>query len=137
MVGFRRPATAVIHSEDVFYFVRDLYLGIVTDELTHSSPKSDVIFQGVDKLLRILHGVDISDQQVLTNKDLGYCHTRVNGWGVRGDGACGYCFISSGNVVGWKPGCNLFSHGTLVDVTAHWVEFPNVFLMVSPAIQPK
>ena len=61
MVGLRMPTTAVIHSEYVFYFVRNLYKGIVADEVTHGSPKSDIIFQGIDKLLGKLHGVDIRD----------------------------------------------------------------------------
>ena len=60
------PTTIVIHSEDVFYFLRDLYLSIVTDELTHSSLKSDVIFQGVDELLRGLQGVDMRDLSLPT-----------------------------------------------------------------------
>ena len=59
MIWFRIPTIAVVHSEDIFYFVRYLCLGIVTDELTHSSPESDVIFQVIDRLLRRLHGVDI------------------------------------------------------------------------------
>ena len=49
MVAFRMPTTAVIHSGYVFYFVRNLYLGIITDDLAHSSPKSDVLFKGIDK----------------------------------------------------------------------------------------
>ena len=61
MVGFRMPTTAVIHSDFVFYFVRNLYFGIIIDELTNSSPKSDVIFQGIDKLLGSLHSIDITD----------------------------------------------------------------------------
>ena len=66
MVQFRMPPTAVMHSDHVFHFVRNLYLNIVTDEPTHSSPKSDVIFQGIDKLLRRSHGVDIREQEFLT-----------------------------------------------------------------------
>ena len=66
------PTTAEVHSEDGFYFVRNLYLSIVTDELTHSSPKSDVVFQGAENLSRRLHGVDIRTQGVFANTDLGH-----------------------------------------------------------------
>ena len=70
MIWFRMPTTAVVDSEDVFDFVRNLNLGIITDELTHGSPESDVIFQGISRLLRRLHGVDIRDQRVFANKNL-------------------------------------------------------------------
>ena len=43
-------------------------MGIITDELTHSPPKSDVMFQGIDKLLGRLHGVDIRDKESLQMK---------------------------------------------------------------------
>ena len=96
MVGFRVQTTAMAHSEDIFWFVRNFYLCIVTDKLTHSSTKSDVIFEGADKLLRRLHGVDIRDQGIFANKDLSHHDTRVDGWGIREYGICGYSFICSG-----------------------------------------
>ena len=111
MVGLRISTTAVIISENVFYFIRNLYLGIVTDELTHSSPKSDVIFQDIDKLLRRLHGVDIRDQGKFFSNDLCHSDTSVHGWGVTEDGVCGYSFFSSDDVNSWKPGFEVFPHG--------------------------
>ena len=59
MILFRMPTTDVVHSEDGLDFVGNLNLGIVTGELAHSSTDSDVIFQGIDKLLEGLHGLDI------------------------------------------------------------------------------
>ena len=109
MIGFRMPTTAVIHSEYVFYFVRNLDLDIVADELAHSSLISDV--KDIDKCLGRLHGVDIRDQRIFTNEDLGHCDTRVNCWSVREDGVCGYSFISSRNVESRKPGFEVFSYG--------------------------
>ena len=45
MVGFRMQTNAVVNSEYVFDFARNFDLGIVTDELIHSSPELDIIFQ--------------------------------------------------------------------------------------------
>ena len=111
MVGFRMPTTAVVHSEYVFDFVRNFNLSIVTDELTHSSPEPDVIFQGIDKLFGRLHGVDTSDQRIFANKELGHCDTRVNSWSIREDFVCNNSFISSMNVKCWKLGIEMLSHG--------------------------
>ena len=119
MVWFRMPTTAVIHSEYIFYFVRNLYLSIVTGEDTHSSLRSDGIFPGVDKLLRRLHGVQIRNQGIFANKDLGHGDTRINGWIVRGEGVCHYSFISSGKVKSWNLDLKCFLMGNLVDVTSH------------------
>ena len=94
----------------MFDFVRYLYLCIVTDKLTHSSPKSDVIFLCMTNFLEDCMGY-IRDQGIFANKDLGHHDTRVNGWGIREDGICGYSLISSGNVKCWKPRFEMFSHG--------------------------
>ena len=59
MVRFRMSAIAVAHSEDVFNFVGNFNWSIITDDFAQSSPKSDVVFQSVDKLLGGLHGVYI------------------------------------------------------------------------------
>ena len=50
MIRFRKPTTAVVHSEDVFNFVGKFNLSIITDKFAHSSPKSDIVFQSIDKL---------------------------------------------------------------------------------------
>ena len=68
MVRFRMPTTAVIHSEDVFNVVGNFNLSIITDKFAHSSPKSDVVFQCIDKLLGGLHGIHIRDQESLPMK---------------------------------------------------------------------
>ena len=90
----------VVHSEHALEFVGSLNLGIITDELAHSSPKSGVICQGIDKLLGGLHEVDIRYQGVFASKML---YTRVNCCSIRKDGICGYSVISSRNVESWEP----------------------------------
>ena len=50
MIRLRKPTTAVVHSEDVFNFVGNFNLSIITDKFAHSSPKSDIVFQSIDKL---------------------------------------------------------------------------------------
>ena len=71
LIRFRMPTTAVVHSEDAFNFVGNFKLSIITDQFTHSSPKSDNIFQNVDNLHGGMHGVHIRDQGVITNKKFG------------------------------------------------------------------
>ena len=51
MIRFRMPTTAVVHSENILNLVGNFNLSIITDYFTHSSPKSDVVFQSIDKLL--------------------------------------------------------------------------------------
>ena len=113
----RLPTTVVVHSEYVFDFVRNFNLGIVTDELAHSSSESDAIFQGLDKLPGRLHGVDIRDQRVFANEDLGHCDARVNGWSIReavseATASILLGMLNAGNAV------NCFFVGNLEDVTA-------------------
>ena len=111
MVGLRMETTAVVHSEYVFDLIRNFNSGIVTDGLTHSCPESDVIFQGMAKLLGGFHGVDVRDPGVFAIDDLGNCDARVNSWSIREDGVCSNSFISSRNVECWKLGFEMFSHG--------------------------
>ena len=103
----QNDTAAVIHSDDIFNSVRDLYLSIVTDELTHRSPKSDVIFQGVDKLLRRLHRVDTRYQGVFANNDLGHGDITINDLSVRENHTTSFLL----GIKSWKPRFIMFSHG--------------------------
>ena len=75
-------------------FVGNFDLSIITDSFAHSSPRSDVVFQSIDKLLGGWHGIYIRDQGVFTNQNLCCGNTRVNDRSVREDGVCSYSFIS-------------------------------------------
>ena len=77
--------------------------------VAHISPKSDVVFLSIDKLLGGLHG--IHTHQRPGSKTLSHGNTRVNGKSVREDGVCSECFISTWNVESLESGFEIFSHG--------------------------
>ena len=55
------PTTYVVHSEDIFNPVGNFNLSIIADYFTHSSSESDIIFQGIDKLIGAMNRIHIRD----------------------------------------------------------------------------
>ena len=61
VIRFRMPTTYVVHSEDIFNPVGNFNLSIIADYFTHSSSESDIIFQGIDKLIGAMNTIHIRD----------------------------------------------------------------------------
>jgi hypothetical protein len=79
-------------TKDILNFLTNLGLGIITDELVHGSPFSDVILEGVDKFAISFHAVDIGYEGLCADKDLGTSRAVIDSGCIRENGIRGYGF---------------------------------------------
>ena len=87
------PIINAVSPQDFLDLVADFNLGSITDELSGSSPSPDLVLQSVDELPISLNGINISDEGLHTNKNLGDGGTRVNSWSIQIDGVCSDWYI--------------------------------------------
>ena len=74
VLGFALPVINDEGAKDFDDSFGDFDSGTVGNELVHSSPFADDIFECVYKLFLGMHSVNINDKGFTTNEDLGHLH---------------------------------------------------------------
>ena len=98
LMGLTLPSRDEKDAENILDFVTDLDLSTVTEELGHSSPITDVILEGVDKLAIGLDTIDVSDMGTGPNKQDSSSGAIINSRDIGIDNITSNRFIAPGDI---------------------------------------
>ena len=76
----------------------DLSLFSVSDQFGGMAVLSNIVFQGIHKLLRDVNGIDVLDARISPNKDLGIRGTTIDSRGFRNDAIRGHRLTTRENI---------------------------------------
>ena len=94
--------------------VTDLSLSAIADELIHSPPMPDDVFQGMNELLVRFHAVEITHEAFRTDEELGRLCTIVDGWGIRVHGIRGDWFMTAMHIQCGESRFEVLAEGPIV-----------------------
>ena len=102
MVGLTLPGRDEQGAKDILDSLTDFDLGTVTQKALHGTTLTDIVLKRVDEFLLGLHAVNVGNEGITANKDLGHGRSVSNGWSVGIDGVRSDIFRAAGDVEGRK-----------------------------------
>jgi hypothetical protein len=75
---------------------------------------TDIVFESVNKFLVGFHGIDISNKQLASNKELRKLCSIIDGRRIQLDGIGSHSFIALMNIKRWEARLKVLTHGCIL-----------------------